>query len=413
MKRTLLILIALLSVIGVLAGTLSAQSKTSPPLANDRASTPRGVKTVVSANNRFAFDLYARLSKSGGNIFYSPYSISSALAMVYEGANGKTANQIGSVFYFPKKSILGPNFASVYNGLNRHTANQSLKTGNALWVQKNFPLLKNYTKRIKSYYGGRATNLDFVAKPDESRQTINTFIANQTNNKIKDLLPPGALDAATRLVITNAIYFKGDWKWQFDASETHEGNFKVTPKNIIKTQMMYMKPDKASFRYVNTGKLQVLALPYKGGRLSMLIVLPKKNLASIGSLTASKFKAYKARMRTTHLDSITIPKFELKTSYSLDDVLGKLGMPVAFSGAADFSKMDGRKDLFISAVFHKAYVKVDEKGTEAAAATGTVMTTTSVRASLDFKADHPFVFVIQDNSTGNILFVGRISNPAA
>jgi serpin B len=333
--------------------------------------------------------------------------------MTYEGAKGQTADEMKSVFHFPESSILRPNFAAIYNGINRGSEAFELRTGNALWIQQDFPMLENYTGTVEQYYGGKAANLDFVGETEESRQTINSFIAEQTNNKIKDLLPPGSLNSLTRLVLTNAIYFKGTWKWQFAQSDTREMDFKITPTNVVKTPMMYMKPDKATFNYTDTGDLQILELPYKGEKISMLILLPTENLDSIEpSLTAEKLNEYKAQMKETKLDSIYLPKFEFETKYKLNGNLGALGMPTAFdSKNADFSGMTGGKDLFISLVIHQAYVKVDEKGTEAAAATAVVMELTAVMPRYVFRADHPFIFIIQEKDTGNILFLGRVADP--
>ncbi len=384
-----------------------------PPRADDTGSTQQGIQDVANANNKFTFDLYSELDKSeNGNIFYSPYSISSALAMTYEGAKGQTADEMKSVFHFPESNILGPNFAAIYNDINKGAKDYELKTGNALWVQQDYPFLKDYTSKVEKYYGGKAANLDFIKETERSRQTINSFIGEQTNNKIKDLIPAGFLNAMTRLVLTNAIYFKGVWEWEFDKSDTREEEFKITPTNIVKTPMMYMDPDKARFNYADTEDLQILELPYKGEKISMLVLLPTENLDSIeSSLTAEKLNEYKFQMKETKLDSIALPKFELDTKYFMKDTLSALGMQTAFSGNADFSGMTGKKDLFIGFVIHQAYVKVDEEGTEAAAATAVGMKLTAVMPRNVFRADHPFIFIIQEKETGNILFLGRVVDP--
>jgi serpin B len=317
-----------------------------------------------------------------------------------------------SVFHFPENSILRPNFAAIYNDINKGAKDYELRTGNALWAQQDFPLLSNYTSRVEKYYGGKAANLDFVKESEKSRQTINSFIEEQTNNKIKDLIPTGFLDAMTRLVLTNAIYFKGTWQWEFDTSDTRNEDFKVTPDNIVKAPMMNMDPDKAKFNYADTEDAQILELPYKGDKISMLVLLPTKDLASIeSSLTAEKLNEYKSKMKETKLDSISLPKFEFDTKYFMKDALSALGMPTAFSGNADFSGMTGKKDLYIGFVIHQAYVKVDEKGTEAAAATAVGMQLTAVMPRNVFRADHPFIFAIQEKDTGNILFFGRVTDP--
>ena len=415
-KKFILIGLAVILFAGVATAAvlfLFPYQPSQPPRADDTGSTQQGIKDVANANNRFAFDLYSQLDKSeSGNLFYSPYSISTALAMTYEGAKGQTADEMKSVFHFPENNILRPNFAAIYNNINKGAKNYELRTGNALWVQQDFLFLSDYTSRVEKYYGGKAANLDFDKETEKSRQTINSFIGEQTNNKIKDLIPAGFLNAMTRLVLTNAIYFKGTWQWEFDTSNTHDGDFKVTPTNIVKTPMMNMGPDKASFNYADTGDLQILELPYKGDEISMLLLLPSENLDAVETtLTVEKLNEYKSKMKETKLDSISLPKFEFDTKYFMKDVLSALGMPTAFSESADFSGMTGKRDLFISFVIHQAYVKVDEKGTEAAAATAVGMQFTSVGPRTDFRADHPFIFLIQDKDTGNILFFGRVVDP--
>jgi len=416
-KKIFIIAIALLMVALVTATAiyfLFPYEPKQPPKADDTGSTQQGIQEVVNANNKFTFDLYSELDKSeGGNIFYSPYSISAALAMTYEGARGQTANEIKSVFHFPESSTLRPNFAAIYNGINKGTKDYELRTGNALWVQQDYPLLQDYTSRVESFYGGKAANLDFVGETEKSRQTINSFIEEQTNDKIKDLIPSGVLNSLTRLVLTNAIYFKGTWEWEFDKSDTREQDFKITPTNVVKTPMMYMKPDKAAFNYADTEDLQILELPYKGEKISMLILLPTENLDAIEpSLTIEKLEEWKSKMQETKLDAIYMPKFEFDTKYFMSDTLSNLGMPTAFTWpGADFSGMDGTNNLYISSVIHQAFVKVDEKGTEAAAATAVVGTFGTAMPRNIFRADHPFIFLIQEKGTGNILFLGKVVDP--
>jgi len=217
----------------------------------------------------------------------------------------------------------------------------------------------------------------------------------------------------TRLVLTNAIYFKGTWEWEFDKSDTREQDFKITPTNVVKVPMMYMKPDRARFNYADTGDLQILELPYKGEKISMLILLPTENLDSIEPLTIEKLSEYKNQMQETELDAIYLPKFEFNTKYTLNENLKALGMPTAFDDKnADFSGMTKAEKIWIGFVIHQAYVKVDEKGTEAAAATGVGMMGSAMPRSRDiFIADHPFIFIIQQKDTGNILFLGRVVDP--
>ncbi len=415
-KKTLaLIGIILIPVTVATAATLLflyPYNPTQPPKSDDTGWSEEGAQEVIDANNQFALELYTELSKNGKeNIFYSPYSIFAALGMTYEGAKGETKDEIKSVFHFPEDSTLRPNFAKIYNDINKNEEDYELRTGNALWVQKDYPFLEDYINIVVKYYGGKVSNLDFVKETEKSRQTINNFIEEQTNGKIKDLIPKGVLDYLTRLVLTNAIYFKGTWQWEFNPKNTEEVDFKITPTDIVKVPMMYMKPEKAKFNYADLEDLQILELPYKGEKISMLILLPKDNLEDIQPLTIEKLKEWKSQMKKETLDEIYLPKFEFDTKYFMKEILSDMGMPTAFEMDADFSGMDGTKSLYIKEVIHQAYVKVDEKGTEAAAATGVVMELTSIMPKNIFRADHPFIFIIQQNDTGNILFLGRVNDP--
>ena len=423
MNKKIFTLGIVLFMVAIVTGTaylfIFPYEPSDPPEADDSGATTQGMQEVFDANNQFAFDLYEELKSGEGNIFYSPYSISAALGMTYEGANGKTAEEMKEVFHFPDN--LKENFAATYNDINSGSDDYELKTGNALWVQKDYPFLESYMSLVERYYGGKAANVDFVNEPEKTRQTINSFIEQQTNDRIKDLIPPGVLNAMTRLVITNAIYFKGTWEWEFDKSDTYDGDFRVDQDTAVRVPMMFMEPEKARFNYADLGELQILELPYKGGELSMLILLPKQGKSfetgedyyyTPGDIELSKLEEYKDQMEETSLDAIHLPKFEFETKYFMRDALSAMGMPAAFSMAADFSGMDGTQDLFVSEVIHQAFVKVDEKGTEAAAATAVVMDLKAAMPTKVFKADHPFIFMIQQKDTGNILFMGRVVDPS-
>jgi len=426
----ILILIVIVIIFFVtIASFSSTYTVDHPPKAYDVDAVEQGIKQVVDANNRFAFELYSELSKTDErNIFYSPYGIFSALGMSYEGARGQTSDEMKSVFHFPEVEVLRPNFAKIYNNLNEKSKEYELRTGNALWAQYDYPLLEDYTSRVEKYYGGKAANLDFKEEAEKSRRTINLFIEEQTNNRIKDLIPAGALNPMTRLIITNAIYFKGSWWREFDKSSTREWHFRIAPSGKrVKTPMMYMKEvSKARFYYADLEKLQMIELPYKGGKISMLVLLPKQGeydnfetgesvftdykLEDI-ELSVEKLDEYKSQMQETKLGGISLPKFEFDTKYYMSDTLSKMGMPTAFTfPGADFSGMDGKENLYIGDVIHQAFIKVDEEGTEAAAATATIHFDTSVALPI-FIADHPFIFIIQDRENGNILFMGRVNDP--
>ncbi len=369
--------------------------------------------SVISANNQFAFDLYSEFKDDEGNIFFSPYSISTALSMTYEGARGKTADEMQSVLHFPKDNTTRRiEFSKIINQINKKDKKYQLNTANALWAQKNYKFSEEYFNTIEQYYGGKVTNLDFVKDTENSRIIINNWIENQTNNKIKDLIPQGVLNDMTRLVLTNVIYFKGNWAKQFDKKDTREANFKVNSEKTIKVQMMSLT-DK-EFNYTETENLQILELPYEDNELSMLILLPKgEDLQTMEkSLDAEKLNGLKNNLREQEVN-VYIPKFTFETKYFMGDTLKEMGMPTAFSMAADFSGMDGTKNLFISSVIHQGFIEVNEEGTEAAAATAVVINYKLIAPAEipTFKADHPFIFLIQEKGTGSILFLGKVVDP--
>lgn len=387
-----------------------------PPETDDTGSTQSGIQQVVDANNKFAFDFYSEISKEEeGDIFYSPYSISAALAIAYEGAKGQTADEMKSVFHFPESHILRPNFAAIYNEINKKGKEYKLSTGNALWAQQDYQFLSDYLSKVEKYYGGKAANLDFVGESEKSRQTINSFIEQQTNDKIKDLIPQGVLTENTRLVLTNAIYFKGTWANQFDKSDTRDQDFTTISGQKVKAPMMQLTGEDAEFNYGETDDIQILEMPYAGEGLSMLVLLPKENnLEAVeASLTNDKLSEWKNMLSEQRVD-IYVPKFKFDSKYSMVETLSNMGMPTAFTDTADFSGMDGTQDLLIKDVVHQALVEVNEEGTEAAAATADVgYTTESIkpRMPIIFRADHPFIFIIQEKGTGNILFMGRVADP--
>jgi len=386
-------------------------------------SSAEDVSAVVNANNQFAFELYSKYKSNEGNIFFSPYSISTALAMTFEGARGKTADEMQSVFHFPKDEALRRNsFQQIYNEINKEDKPYMLKTANALWAQEGYTFLDSYFSLIKQYYGGNATNLDFVNKAEESRLTINNWAEEQTNNKIKDLIPSGSLGPLIRLIITNAVYFKGTWFIQFDKTKTVEKDFKVSPGKTVKAMMMTLTGERAKFPYDETEDLQVLELPYQGQELSMLILLPKEGTMDSleASLNAQRISELRNSLKNERVN-VYLPRFKFETKYFMKETLVGMGMPTAFTlgvdfgGEADFSGMTGSKDLNIDQVIHKAFVEVNEEGTEAAAATAVaVIAAGSLEPRIKiFNADHPFIFVIQESATGNILFLGRVNDPSA
>lgn len=418
-KKINFILLAVVAIVGVAAlyyfrdQSPTSSDEPAPVVTDDKEATPAGINSVISANNQFAIDLYSELKNSDKNIFFSPYSISTALAMVYEGARGKTAEEIQSVFHFPTDSNLRhSSFAAIHNQLNKPDSKYKLSIANALWAQKDYKFLSDYLTILQQYYAGKATNVDFINSTEESRLIINKWVEDETNQKIKGLFPQGSLNSATRLVLTNAIYFKGTWVKQFEKSQTRDEDFRLSSASTIKVPMMRRTDENAKFNYAETSDLQVLEMLYEGDKLSMLILLPKGDNLSLleNSLTLDKINGWRNELREQSVD-IFIPKFTFDTKYSMNDTLTKMGMPTAFADGADFSGMDGTLDLFIQQVIHQAFVDVNEEGTEAAAATGVGVGKTAMPQKFEFRADHPFIFAIQDKENGNILFLGRVINP--
>ena len=388
-----LLSITLILALGILlAGCTGtpAYNATPPPSAGPTSGiTPGGVgnttsedMNVVTSNNQFAGDLYRELAKETGtgesNIFFSPFSISSALALTYEGAGGTTADEIRSVFHFPANNTSRrEGFAAENAEINNGDAGYTLRTANALWAEKTSAFLPGYINIAQQDYNATTTNLDFAGQPEASRQTINNWVAGKTNNRIQNLLPAGSIDPMTRLVITNAVYFKGTWEKQFDANQTSDAPFTRPDGTTVTARMMQRTDEDAIYSYAETPDLQMLSLPYttaSGPGLSMVVLLPKGNDLSAADpyLDPANLSALEQSASSRRV-MVYLPKFKLESQYSLKETLSAMGMPTAFSGAADFSGMDGAQDLYISDVYHKAYIEVNEEGTEAAAATGVVM----------------------------------------
>lgn len=370
---------------------------------------------AVKSSNYFTLNFYKQIKDNQQNIFFSPYSLTTALAMTYEGARGETAEEMIEVFNFPEdNNIRWQAFFNLLNWLNRDGKNYELSIANALWAQKDFYFLPEYFDIIGEYYQGKIENLNFIEEPEESRLVINSWVEEQTKDKIKDLIPKNVINPLTRLILTNAIYFKGDWALEFKEGDTQEDDFHLMNGGSVKVQMMSRTDDEAEFSYHQDDFLQILEMPYKGEDISMLIILPKgQNLAQAEELlTLENLSDWQGQMRKQKVE-VYFPKFKLETKYNLKDTLEDIGMPTAFSEEANFSGMNGKNNLLISEVIHQAFIEVDEKGTEAAAATGVVIGVTSLplEESTIFKVDRPFVFLIQDKTTGGILFMGRVLNP--
>jgi serpin B len=413
MKR---IAVGMAVVLVLASGVFAVEEKpTAPPSRRAGTAQAEDVAKVAEGCNRFAFDLYAHLLRQEGNLFFSPYSISTALAMTSAGARGETADQMAKTLCLPVSGeAVHAAYAALQNDLNAAGAGGAfeLVVANRLWGQKGYAFLPDFLKLLDTSYGAGLEPVDFARATEAARQTINAWVEKQTRDKIKDLLKPGVLDAMTRLVLTNAIYFKGKWAEEFDKKATRDGDFYVTPEKKVAAPLMHQTKH---FGYFDGGEFQILELPYQGDRLSMVVLLPKAKDGLAGleaSLSAEKLAEWVGKLHRREV-RVALPRFKTTAEFSLGDTLVAMGMADAFDPAkADFSGMSGKKDLFISAVVHKAFVDVNEEGTEAAAATAVVARMTAVaEPPPEFRADHPFLFLIRDTKTGAILFLGRILDP--
>jgi len=382
------------------------------PLADDTNATAESVSLLVDSLNEFSFNFYQQIAQSEkDNIFFSPYSIFVALSMAYEGAMGNTATEMQEVLnIFQNDSATLGSFGRIYNLLNQNQKGYTISTANAFWAHQDYEFLQKYLDLLKNFYIAEANELDF-SKNTEAAETINNWIEKQTHNKIKDMIQPDMLSDLTKLVLTNAIYFKGLWDSPFNSDKTYKTDFELTSGETVKVNMM-SDSKYSNYNYSETEDLKILELNYHGNDLSMIIILPKENNISIiePAMNAENFSNWKTNIFEIDID-VEIPKFKFETKYSLNNLLKYMGIIDAFSpGVANFSGMDGTNYLFISKALHQAFVEVNEKGTEAAAATGIIVGLTAVPDQ--FRADHPFIFLIQHKETGAILFMGRVMNPA-
>ena len=367
---------------------------------------------LVQGNNAFALDLYAQIREGTGNLFVSPYSISSALALVYAGARGETAEQMAQALRFsPDQEPLHRQFAALearFRALGG-LGTIRLRTANRLWPRTGYDLLADYVRLLKAAYGVTVQPLDY-GDTEVARKTINRWVAEQTKDRIKNLILPGNLSAGTLLVLVNAIYFKGNWASQFDPALTREAPFWVSAAQSVPVPLMTQT---RTFSLARGRELQVLELPYEGGDLSMLVLLPaaRDGLAELeAALTLENLELWISHLWEDEVQA-QLPRFKLDYRLEVQDYLPPLGMIDAFlPHKADFSGITGQASgFFIDLIIHQAFVQVDEAGTEAAAATAIV----SRGGPPIFRADHPFLFLIRENSTGCILFLGRVANPTA
>ncbi len=375
---------------------------------------------MAAANNAFAFDMYGNLKNNSENVFFSPYSIFTAMAMCYDGAEGSTKEQMANVFYFPlNKNVLEMSFGEMiattnsksdYYGLESY----ELETANALWINEFYPIKEQYISSVEDHFYGNARSMDFAGNPGGSKDTINKWVEEKTNDKISNIIPDGMINKNTRLIITNAVYFNGKWKYEFDEDYTSEREFYPSEDETILAETMFIQKH---FNYGERSGAKILELPYKGNDLTMYVVLPDNNDIKNfeADFSVREYEKLKSKIDSEYDVKVWIPKFKFETKTELSNSLQEMGVTDAF-GPANFSGISD-KDLVISEVIHKAFVDVQEQGTEAAAATAVefeiddAMGPEPEQKIREFKADHPFIFFIEDKRTNCILFMGKIEYP--
>lgn len=379
------------------------------------------MEQLSSANSLFALELFRTLSESNptGNIFFSPFSISSALAMVFLGAKGSTAAQLSKTFHFDSVEDIHSRFQSLNAEVSKRGASHTLKVANRLYGEKTYNFLPEFLASTQKMYGADLAPVDFQHASEDARKAINQWVKGQTEGKIPEVLAVGVVDSMTKLVLVNAIYFKGLWEEKFMKQDTTDAPFRLNKKNTKTVKMMYQKK-KFPFRYIADLKCKVLELPYQGEELSMVILLPEDiedestGLKKIEEqITLEKLREWTKRENMESVDvHVKLPRFKIEESYILNSNLGRLGLQDLFSsGKADLSGMSGSRDLFISKIVHKSFVEVNEEGTEAAAATAGIATFCMLMPEEEFTVDHPFMFFIRHNPTANVLFLGKVCSP--
>ncbi|MCX8066624.1 MAG: serpin family protein [Anaerolineae bacterium] len=391
------------------------------PRTTEPSVPPEDLEALVQGNTAFALDLYHRLRKAvDGNLFYSPYSISLALAMTYAGARGETERAMAQTLRF---SLPQERLHPAFNALDLALASRGqgakgkdeggfrLRIVNAIWGQRGYPFLPEFLDVLAQNYGAGLRVVDFHQDPEAVRVLINDWVSEQTEGRIRDLIPPGVIDRLTRLVLTNAIYFNAAWAEPFDENLTQEGTFYLLDGTEVRVPMMRQS---TQLGYVEGEGYQAVEIPYDGRELAMIVIVPQRGQFETFEASLDSARLREILQSLTYREvNLTLPRFRVESSFRLAEPLSEMGMKVAFTpDEADFSGMDGSRALYIGDVLHKAFVSVDEKGTEAAAATAVVIKVTAIGlAPVEVTVDRPFIFLIRDLQTGAVLFVGRVVDP--
>ncbi len=374
------------------------------------------VRSIVAGTTAFALDLYHQLAQRPGNLFFSPQSISTSLAVIYAGARGQTEAQIARTAHFDlPQNTLHPAFGELVRRLHKvqRWNRIQLTVANSVWCQQGHPFSNAFLSVARAYYGADARLADLRGNPQHECARINSWVSKSTKGKISAIIQPEQLTTDSSLVLCNAIYFKGKWAMQFKPANTRSRPFFVATNQTVTVPMMSQHSDFRTAQ-IEAPAMKLIELPYYGGDLSMVILLPE-TIEGLGELekelTGQNFAAWLSSLdrATPRKTWVAVPRFTSSQSFEISKMLQSLDMPAAFNDSSDFSGIDGSKNLFISSAVHKAWIEVNEAGTEAAAATLHVV---SKSASDRFNADHPFVFLIRDNASGAILFLGRMVDPS-
>ncbi len=429
MKRTLCIV--LLALTTAVAGCAPGSVLSRPATDLARSDLPRqvepeadehDVRLLAAGNAAFALDLYAALRGQPGNLFFSPHSIAQALAMTYAGAAGETERQMREVLRF---DLLDERVHPAWNALDLALASRAedlghaegtgftLHTANALWGQTGYAFRAEFLDTLAAHYDAGMRLVDYVSAAEEARQTINAWVSEETEGRIQDLIPEGALNEITRLVLTNATYFYASWQDPFRVENTSDGKFFALDGDEVWVSMMRRQ---GHYRYVHSAGYRAIEIPYIGNALVMTVIVPDADRfeAFQAGLDAEQLQAIVGSLDTSELVDLAFPRFRCESAFSLGETLQALGMTDAFAyGPANFAGMDGTRDLFISDVVHKAFVDVNEEGTEAAAATAVIVAAGAAAPSrpVNMTIDRPFIYLIRDRGTGEVLFIGRVLNP--
>jgi serpin B len=375
------------------------------------------IDNLAESNNLFAIDLFKQIQTKSENLICSPYSIGTVLAMIYTGSGGRTATEMSQVLYFPAPELLDP----AESGMKDHILatdtmpGTDMRLANAIWAQEDFKFSPAYLTRIERFYDAPLNLMDFInaSNREKSRIEINRWVEEKTNDRIRNLIQPGILDASTRMVLTNAIYFNGSWMFPFEKRSTSQALFHVSNQESIQTDFMHQTN---SFPYYEDEEIQAISLPYKNGQISLMVILPRstegwKLISQV--LNQDRISVVQSAMQTSEVQ-LMLPKFKSELQLNLMRELTMMGMGTVFNRDADLSGMTGERNLYVDEVIHKAFIDVNEEGTEAAAATaGIIGLKSSMRGDpVSFIADHPFIYFLLDRETGCMIFIGRFARPS-